>query len=86
MLMLIKNQEANMVLKDFLLLNSLETIKIAHKIIMEKEMLMQYQIIYRVKYEKQSAPEVEVEVEVAIKVVAEKIERNHLVQVDHKMM
>ena len=84
MLMLIKNQEANMVSRDFQQLNSLETIKTTHKIIMEKEMLMQYQIIYRVKLEKQLA--LEVEVEAAIKVAVGKTERNHQVQVDHKMM
>ena len=51
-------------------------------------MLMQYQIIYREKLEKQSALEVEVEVvvEAAIKVAVGKTERNHQVQVDHKMM
>lgn len=47
-------------------------------------MLMQFQIIYKVKLEKQLVPEVEVVA--AIKVVAEKIEKNHQVQVDHKMM
>lgn len=75
-----------MVSRDFQQLNSSETIKITHKIITEKEMLMQYQIIYKVKLEKQSAPEAEVVAEAATRVAVGKTERSHLVQVDHKMM
>ena len=84
MLMLIKNWEANMVLRDFPQLNFSEIIKTTHKIIMEKEMLMLYQIICRVKLEKPSVQEAEVEVEAATRV--EKIERSPLVPVVRKMM